>query len=1804
MSLQGPAISALQVVSGRSLISAPAPGLPLKPQTATGAASVASSSRGPFSSSRSQQLGAHASSGGSATGPSAASRIRWSIAAANAGAGATSISSDAAGITDGASSGGRVANAGPDGALRDLLALEEAAASMRDSLPFAMAAFGKLAEGGLGLNLALLDEIPPGIEAASLLRQDAAIIGSSDPTKDDRHVRAVGGRFHFVVAAGATDDAHGNKSGSRVAAEAVLSDQPVDSLQVSAGTSQLLCQPRTDTHDVGIGDWLGTHGHTAPESLTAAQPVAAAADRPVSPAMRPLQPQAQPEYATGQIGVATHLAEEQQVEAKETQAAMPSPLRLYLHMRTPDEAPYLPLDDPSSPTAPPVAWPTLSAAHLAVAESRAARFGMTPHSRRRSSATSALAQAGRGTAQHMPGMVQASLTGTGRSGSVTGTGSIGFASATSGQRRRMSTAAGRRGAAAGHAATNASSGSQPLGVASVMPDDPAVAFHRFAAAAAAEREKLNAERRKEKEAADAAEAAAEAAAMAEFTAAAPLTLDVSARSPLPTVASASAMQSGDPHARLATPSSPSRHPGAVTAQAGEQAQGHAGSAAAAAPKHARSARTAARPQTQRRAIAKPTPAVAAHSPVVFGASGGALSQTRTPPVTTAVSAAFATTSAAVIVAPAATEKSQRPVGTAGLSRRLGPARVKPQLTDSQLDLSAFDGIKDLGQLLPQLAGMTVDDLRRNLLISASTASSGRPSGDPAAESSPATEASASATSGDIRAPFPAGTIGNKAASPAHAKPAAIVSRPPLSVADLMALTRLAHDRALAARLAAMSHDRARVLALKAAALDRLLQRMRGAVAVDPDEHIRFLRFDAEAGRVVSAQHSAAATLPWFSAMLEGLAAAQAIESTHPAQRYIVHRVQHELTEGRGITAELIEQLLVALAVPDVLARSSAAASAARATGLLSAADGRGGVAAATAAAGDPRANTGAIFSVSSFASATSRSAVGPMAAAVASAHQLGDRIRARAAKTAVEKDASPTGNTNQDAPSQTAPQSEAAGPLPQNVQLATVISPSLEAGVDSAATLSSGASSAVDSGATGDATTAPGANEAAGPADSASGPSHAASAPRASGVVVDSNMLLALASRAYAPPPVAPAGHQTGVGSGTTHTHPPRSDSLSGRRSGSLRITRRTSGRRSSLASVSDHHDDASSASGTPYVSGRRGSTASARSGGEGSSACRTVVSGDVSGRGGAAFSGRDVEEPPNSVDAERAQKISSPPASALVDVRAPLQQVPTAPLSTVQSAAAQAIEAAALVRRLTSLQLLQVQLLVDPPLLVQHAGVQALLAFLRRIAGIGLLELDAMHARAGLLPHAASLELILQRAALERRAVLQQAQVQAREQTSPTAGAGSAVAVAAASSGPPLATIAAADSASPTIGDAAHPLGLPSSQPAASGSSQLAKQQVPCRPYFGGVLSSFYFDARLLEAAAAAGVKPGVFISLELEERLMGNESSAVGQQSIGAAVSIAGKETGNTAAQLTDAHLAVPTSAAAGGEASAASSVRDPATPHPLLPARLFSIAASGDLRALDADAAKRAAADVAATAAEMAAAAAAARRELRAAGTQALRLAVELDRRLSQRLEKRSRSGGRRRQGGALRVPGLLLDTSSTESRRSRSMSAHAGVRQKDATTPPAPPTRPRASSESASAEAAALQRRRAEALQARAAVSAAGGKTVRFADDAESRHHDAQADEAQASAEAVAAGYEGAHLGHGEAAETARSGASLSAAGLAMTSPGIATAAASYPLSKTRKDEELADLLIRTRPSLTGGPFSHSFHTAPPKRPSSN
>jgi hypothetical protein len=69
-----------------------------------------------------------------------------------------------------------------------------------------------------------------------------------------------------------------------------------------------------------------------------------------------------------------------------------------------------------------------------------------------------------------------------------------------------------------------------------------------------------------------------------------------------------------------------------------------------------------------------------------------------------------------------------------------------------------------------------------------------------------------------------------------------------------------------------------------------------------------------------------------------------------------------------------------------------------------------------------------------------------------------------------------------------------------------------------------------------------------------------------------------------------------------------------------------------------------------------------------------------------------------------------------------------------------------------TAVQLLQMQTEADPPLILSHPAIQVMLAFLRRVAGVSLFEWDALHAELGLLPHAAPLEIILQKGWLDRQ--------------------------------------------------------------------------------------------------------------------------------------------------------------------------------------------------------------------------------------------------------------------------------------------------------------------------------------------------------------------------------------------------------------------------------------------------------------------
>jgi hypothetical protein len=89
----------------------------------------------------------------------------------------------------------------------------------------------------------------------------------------------------------------------------------------------------------------------------------------------------------------------------------------------------------------------------------------------------------------------------------------------------------------------------------------------------------------------------------------------------------------------------------------------------------------------------------------------------------------------------------------------------------------------------------------------------------------------------------------------------------------------------------------------------------------------------------------------------------------------------------------------------------------------------------------------------------------------------------------------------------------------------------------------------------------------------------------------------------------------------------------------------------------------------------------------------------------------------------------------------------------------------------LSAMHLLQLQQRAEAPLLLHHPGVQAVLAYLRRVMGISLPAWDAMHARLGLLPTATPLELIVQKTFFERQNVGKPAAPAAASGVPPTAG-------------------------------------------------------------------------------------------------------------------------------------------------------------------------------------------------------------------------------------------------------------------------------------------------------------------------------------------------------------------------------------------------------------------------------------------------
>jgi hypothetical protein len=210
---------------------------------------------------------------------------------------------------------------------------------------------------------------------------------------------------------------------------------------------------------------------------------------------------------------------------------------------------------------------------------------------------------------------------------------------------------------------------------------------------------------------------------------------------------------------------------------------------------------------------------------------------------------------------------------------------------------------------------------------------------------------------------------------------------------------------------------------------------------------------------------------------------------------------------------------------------------------------------------------------------------------------------------------------------------------------------------------------------------------------------------------------------------------------------------------------------------------------------------------------------------------------------------------------------------------------------------------------------VQQLLAFLRRLAGVSLFEWDALHARLGLLPHAAAAELIVQRAYVER---LQFARLLAKTPAEVRAAARPPV---------PPGTV----------------------------------------PYAGGVLSGCFDAARV--ALAEAEVGPGVPFTAEMAAAAALKRRRSIAQVREHKAFSSAECAAGGVPHSVHDAGSGAVGRAADSGRTSAeAGSPGVDATQHAVsdaalaaAPPRLYSFAGPGSLAALDSEVSRAATADV---------------------------------------------------------------------------------------------------------------------------------------------------------------------------------------------------------------------------------------------------
>src|SRR5262249_37161237 len=86
----------------------------------------------------------------------------------------------------------------------------------------------------------------------------------------------------------------------------------------------------------------------------------------------------------------------------------------------------------------------------------------------------------------------------------------------------------------------------------------------------------------------------------------------------------------------------------------------------------------------------------------------------------------------------------------------------------------------------------------------------------------------------------------------------------------------------------------------------------------PEDDIKFMRYESELSRILQQKHRSQQTMHWYTMLLQELVKRQSESTIHPAQRFILQRVQTEIKEGRGLSAKLMEEFLIALAVEDPL----------------------------------------------------------------------------------------------------------------------------------------------------------------------------------------------------------------------------------------------------------------------------------------------------------------------------------------------------------------------------------------------------------------------------------------------------------------------------------------------------------------------------------------------------------------------------------------------------------------------------------------------------------------------------------------------------------------------------------------------------------------------------------------------------------------------------------------------------------------------------------------------------------------------